>query len=113
VENHAFDLGALYMTAGVIASLANGTYACAIAESFPLDVRFSGVATAMNLGLTTALGLTPLAAHMLDSRSHASPALVMEACALIAFAASFGMMRCARPASATKMHMRAPLRERP
>jgi hypothetical protein len=99
--------------AGIIASLTNGTYACAIAESFPLDVRFSGVAAAMNLGLTLALGLTPLAAHFLDARLRASPAIVMVACALLSFAASFRMARNARPVDATDVDLRSPLRERP
>lgn len=113
VTNRLCSLAPLYVMAGVVASLANGTYACAIAESFPLDVRFSGVATAMNLGLTLALGLTPLAAHFLDARLRASPALVMVACALLSFAASFGMARNARPANATDVNIRSPLRERP
>nr|WP_284506713.1 MFS transporter [Caballeronia sp. GAWG1-5s-s] len=113
VTNRLCSLAALYVMAGVVASLANGTYACAIAESFPLDVRFSGVATAMNLGLTLALGLTPLAAHFLDARLRASPALVLVACALLSFAASFGIARNARPASATDVNIRSPLRERP
>jgi MFS family permease len=113
VTNRSCSLSTLYVMAGVIASLANGTYACAIAESFPLDVRFSGVATAMNLGLTCALGLTPLAAHLLDARLHASPALVMVACALLSFAASFGMARNARPPNATDVKVRSPLREHP
>ncbi|MCE4543907.1 MULTISPECIES: hypothetical protein [unclassified Caballeronia] len=67
----------------------------------------------MNLGLTLALGLTPLAAHFLDARLRASPALVMVACALLSFAASFGMARNARPANATDVNIRSPLRERP
>ena len=113
VTNRSCSLAALYVMAGVIASLANGTYACAIAESFPLDVRFSGVAAAMNLGLTLALGLTPLAAHFLDARLRASPAIVMVACALLSFAASFRMARNARPVDATDVDLRSPLRERP
>jgi MFS family permease len=113
VARHSVSLSALYVMAGVVASLANGTFACAIAESFPLDVRFSCVATAMNLGLVTALGLTPLAAHVLEHSLRASPAYVTEACALLAFAASFGLTHQRRPAGAIEASMGSPLRERP
>ena len=92
---HYASLPALFLMAGVVSSLANGTFACAIAEMFPLDVRFSGVATAMNLGLSASLGLTPLAANFLVSGLHwmPAPALVMVLCSALAFAASFGMKR--------------------
>jgi MFS family permease len=92
---HYASLSVLFLMAGVVASLANGTFACAIAEMFPVDVRFSGVATAMNLGLATSLGLTPLAANILVSSLHwtSAPALVIVLCSALAFAASFGMKR--------------------
>jgi MFS family permease len=113
ITRHSFSLSALYVMAGVVASFANGTFACAIAESFPMDVRFSCVATAMNLGLVTALGLTPLAAHVLEHSFHASPALVTVACAVLAFVASFGMTREKRSASAIDPHLSSQLSERP
>ncbi|SAK50317.1 major facilitator transporter [Caballeronia temeraria] len=112
VTRHAVSLAALYVMAGVVASLANGTFACAIAEAFPLDVRFSCVATAMNLGLVVALGLTPLAAHVLEHGLRASPALVTEACAVLAFAASFGMTHRRRSASTIDENLPSPLSER-
>jgi MFS family permease len=92
---HYASLSVLFLMAGVFASLANGTFACAIAEMFPVDVRFSGVATAMNLGLATSLGLTPLAANILASSLNwtPAPALVIVLCSALAFAASFGMKR--------------------
>lgn len=90
---HYASLPVLYVMAGVIASLANGTFACALAEMFPVDVRFSGVATAMNLGLAAPLALTPLAANILVSGLHWTPALVMVLCSALAFVASFGMNR--------------------
>jgi len=111
VARHFFSLSALFMMAGVVASLANGTYACAIAEMFPLDVRFSGVATAMNVGLATALGLTPLAASVLASGLHATPALVIVVCAALAFAASFGMKRERRHADAADANVRSRCKE--
>jgi MFS family permease len=100
VANHYASLLVLYLIAGVIASLANGTFACAIADMFSVDVRFSGVATAMNLGLAVPVALTPLAANMLASGLHwtPAPALVMVLCSALAFAASFGMNRGPRRA---------------
>jgi MFS family permease len=92
---HYVSLPALFLMAGVVSSFANGTFACAIAEMFPVDVRFSGVATSMNLGLSASLGLTPLAANFLVSGLHwmPAPALVIVLCSALAFAASFGMKR--------------------
>jgi MFS family permease len=94
VDLHA-NLATLLFIAGAVASFTNGTYGCAIAELFPVDVRFSGVAAAMSLGLAVTMGLTPLAASFLSADLHwtPAPALVMMAGALVAFAASFGMAR--------------------
>jgi MFS family permease len=82
-----------YVTAGIIASFANGTFACAIAELFPVGVRFSGVGAAMNLGLAASIGTAPLIASVLVARTHwpPAPALFMVLCAALAFMASFGM----------------------
>jgi MFS family permease len=94
VHLHA-NLLALFLIAGAIASFTNGTYGCAIAEQFPVDVRFSGVAAAMNLGVAVTMGVTPFAASLLVADLHwtPAPALVMMAGALVAFASSFGMAR--------------------
>jgi len=113
VTRHSLSLSALYAMAAVIASLANGTFACAIAESFPLDVRFSCLATAMNLGLVTALGLTPLAAHLLEHTFNASPALVTGVCAVLAFVASFATKGQEPSTSAIDKRLHSQLSERP
>ncbi|MDN7182500.1 MFS transporter [Caballeronia sp. SEWSISQ10-4 2] len=83
----------LFVMAGMVASFANGTFACAIAELFPVGVRFSGVGTAMNLGLAASIGTAPLIANVLVTRTHwpPAPALFMMLCATFAFMASFGM----------------------
>jgi MFS family permease len=98
------NLAALFFIAGVIASFTNGTYGCAMAELFPVDVRFSGVAAALNLGLAVTMGLTPLVASLLvaDLRWTPAPALVMMVGALVAFASSFGMRRVRRPAAVSR-----------
>ncbi|PRX36374.1 putative MFS family arabinose efflux permease [Paraburkholderia sp. BL18I3N2] len=111
---HYANLTALFVMAGVVSSFANGTFACAIAEMFPIDVRFSGVATAMNLGLSASLGLTPLAAHFLVAGLHwmPAPALVMVLCSALAFAASFGMKRERRRADVVVMSRNSRWQER-
>lgn len=97
VTRHQANLSLLFLIAGVVASLPNGTYACAIAEMFPVDVRFSGLAAAMNFGLVAPMAMAPLAVSILASRTHwtFAPALVLVLCAAFAFVASFRMKgRC-------------------
>jgi hypothetical protein len=87
------SLPVLFVAAGIVASFANGTFASAVAELFPVGVRFSGVGTAMNLGLAASMGTAPLIASVLVARMHwpPAPALFMVLCATLAFVASFGM----------------------
>ncbi|MFM0694277.1 putative MFS family arabinose efflux permease [Paraburkholderia sp. GV068] len=106
------NLTAWFILAGTVTSLANGVYACAIAEMFPVDVRFSGLATAMNLGLAASLGLTPLAAHIAASNAHWNPGLPLVACAAFAFAASFGMRRVPRRGDSDEASRRSRREER-
>ncbi|WP_201642546.1 MFS transporter [Paraburkholderia metrosideri] len=95
VDAHIASLTLLFSAAAVVASFVNGTYACAIAEMFPVDVRFSGLAMAINLGLAIPMGLAPLTANLLSVHLHSSiaPALLIVVCAMFAFTASFGMNR--------------------
>jgi MFS family permease len=95
VSRERADLLIWFSLAGVVASFAAGTFACAIAEMFPLGVRFSGTGCAMNLGLAATMGTAPLAATILVERTHwiAAPALLMVFCAGIGFVASFAMRR--------------------
>jgi MFS family permease len=93
VSRERADLLIWFFLAGVVASFAAGTFACAIAEMFPIGVRFSGVGCAMNLGLAATMGTAPLAATILVARTHwnAAPALLMVLCAGLGFVASFAM----------------------
>lgn len=111
---HQASLPLLFLTAGVVASFANGTYACAIAEMFPVDVRFSGLATAMNIGLAAPMAIAPLTASILASRTHwtFAPSLVMVLCATFAFGASFKMKRQRREAVNCKVGNESLLQER-
>ncbi|SDR23038.1 Predicted arabinose efflux permease, MFS family [Paraburkholderia fungorum] len=95
VHAHVASLTLLFSATAVVASFVNGTYACAIAEMFPVDVRFSGLAMAINLGLAIPMGIAPLVASLLSAhlRSSIAPALPIVVCAMFAFTASFGMNR--------------------
>ncbi len=114
VTRHQASLPLLFLMAGVVASFANGTYACAIAEMFPVDVRFSGLATTMNVGLAAPMAIAPLAASILASTTNwaFSPALVMVLCATFAFVASFRMKRHRQEAIGVKMGNESLLQER-
>jgi MFS family permease len=93
------DLISWFALAAVVASFANGTFACAIAEIFPIGVRYSGLGAAMNLGIAVTMGTAPLVAATLVSIAHwrAAPSLFMLLCAGLAFVASFALKpsRCA------------------
>ncbi|MFL9993539.1 MFS transporter [Paraburkholderia sediminicola] len=93
VSRDRADLLIWFLLAGVVASFAAGTFACAIAEMFPIGVRLSGLGCAMNLGLAATMGTAPLAATILVAKTHwnAAPALIMVLCAGLAFVASFAM----------------------
>jgi len=93
VSRDRADLMLWFLLAGVVASFAGGTFACAIADMFPIGVRYSGLGSAMNLGLAATMGTAPLAATILVAKTHwnAAPALIMVFFAGLAFVASFAM----------------------
>ncbi|MFM0211038.1 MFS transporter [Paraburkholderia sediminicola] len=97
LARHQADLRVIFLVAAVVASFANGTFACAIAELFPVGVRYSGVAMAINIGLATSMGVAPLAANMLIARTGwmEAPALLLVFGAALAFVASFAMRQLA------------------
>ncbi len=85
----------LFLMAGLVASLINGTFAMVLADLFPTRVRFSGVAVSYNISQTLFGGTMPLLAATLvaDTGSPASPALAMAALALVTAVASLGLKR--------------------
>lgn len=95
LARHQADLRVVFLMAATVASFANGTFACAIAEMFPVGVRYSGVALAINIGLATTMGFAPLAANLLIVKTGwmEAPALLLVCGAGLAFVASFGMRR--------------------
>lgn len=95
LARHQADLRVVFLMAAVVAAFANGTFACVIAELFPVGVRYSGVALAINLGLATSMGVAPLAANLLIAKTGwmEAPAVLLASGAVLAFVASFGMTR--------------------
>ena len=85
----------LFILAGLVAALINGTFAMVLADLFPTRVRFSGVAVAYNVSQTLFGGTVPLLASVLvaATASPASPALIVLVFAAITFVASLTLGR--------------------
>ncbi|WP_235602804.1 MFS transporter [Piscirickettsia litoralis] len=66
---------------GIISGLITGCFPCLLAEIFPVNVRYSGVAFCYNVGFAIFGGLSPLAASLLIHRTHnlSTPAWVLIA----------------------------------
>ena len=95
LRDRSLDVVTLFVLAGLVAALINGTFAMVLADLFPTRVRFSGVAVSYNISQTLFGGTVPLIAAALVASTGAptSPALVVMAFAAVAFAASFGLKR--------------------
>lgn len=87
------SLTMLLVTAGLCASLVNGTFACLLTDLFPTRIRFSGVALAFNVAFTLFSGTTPLIATSLlrELGTPVAPALVMVVCGLLTLLATLGL----------------------
>ena len=85
----------LMVMAGIVAGLANGTFAVLLTDLFPTRVRFSGVALGFNLAFTLFSGTAPLiGASLVQSTGQLnSPAWVMVVCGLLTFVVSFLLPR--------------------
>ena len=95
LAERSLGLVPLFLLAGTVAALLNGTFAMVLADLFPTRVRFSGVAVSYNVSQTLFGGTVPLlaAALVAATGSSAAPALVVTVCAGLAAAASFGLKR--------------------
>ena len=90
---HTVNPVVLFVLAGVVFSLASGTWASVLADQFPVQVRFSGIALSYNASVLVFSGFAPLLATMLirETGSLAAPAyFVIGACG-IALLASFAL----------------------
>jgi MHS family proline/betaine transporter-like MFS transporter len=83
--DHSLPLPWLFLIVGFSACFTHGTFATILADLFPTEVRFSGVAVTLNVGAVVFSGLMPLAATWLivaTGRNDAPAFLVMGAAVL-------------------------------
>ena len=92
---HGLPLGAMFLLIGLSACFTHGTFAFLLADLFPTEVRFSGVALAMNLGAVLFSALGPLLAGTLILWTGwlAVPGLLVAAAAVLALGASVALPR--------------------
>ncbi len=95
LQARSLGLVPLFVLAGLVAALFNGTFAMITADLFPTRVRFSGVAVSYNLSQTLFGGTVPLLAATLvaTTGSPTAPALIVAGFAAVALLASVGLKR--------------------
>jgi MFS family permease len=95
LAGHAMPLVPLFALIGLSACFTHGTFAAILADLFPTEVRFSGVALAMNLGAVVFSGLGPVAATALIQATGRPevPGYLLAGSALVALGASFWLKR--------------------
>ncbi|MGF6978889.1 MFS family permease [Paraburkholderia sp. JPY465] len=101
--NHTVDPVVLFVLAAVVFSLASGTWPSVLADQFPVQVRFSGIALAYNISVVVFSGFAPLLATMLvrATGSLTAPAYYVVGTCAVALLASFALPRHSlRPISA-------------
>lgn len=88
---HGMALPKLFLLIGLSAAFTHGTFAFLLADLFPTEVRFTGVALAMNLGAVIFSGLGPLLASslMLWTGWQAVPGTIVTAAAVLSLVATF------------------------
>ena len=93
--DHAMPLSLLFLLIGLSACATHGTFASILADLFPTEVRFSGVALTMNLSAVVFSGLGPLAAtwFILTTGNPAAPGFLIVFAAVLSFAFSFALKR--------------------
>jgi MFS family permease len=92
---HSMGPTLLLVSAGVVASLFNGSFAVLLTDLFPTRVRFSGVALGFNIAFTAFSGTAPLVATSLIRATgmETAPAFIMVVCGLITLAGSLALSR--------------------
>jgi MFS transporter, MHS family, proline/betaine transporter len=93
--DRSVNLNLLFVMAGAVAALVNGTMAGVVADLFPTRIRFSGVAVSFNLAFSIFSGIAPLAAVELVKvlASPTGPAYYMCLCGAITFVGSLFLRR--------------------
>ncbi|KAA1002459.1 MHS family MFS transporter [Paraburkholderia panacisoli] len=92
---HSMNLTALFVLAALVFSLASGTWASLLADFFPVQVRFSGIALAYNVSVVVFSGFAALFASTVIrvTGSAASPAWYVIGCSLVTLVASLVQYR--------------------
>ena len=92
---HGLPIWAMFLLIGLSACFTHGTFAFLLADLFPAEVRFSGVALAMNLSSVVFSALGPLLAGLLILWTGwlAVPGVLVAAAALLALGASLVVPR--------------------
>jgi MFS transporter, MHS family, proline/betaine transporter len=85
---------ALFLGAGIVASLVNGPMTGVVADVFATRIRFSGVAVSFNLAFSVFSGTAPLLATLLAKTfTPTTPAYLMLGCALVTLASTLVLKR--------------------
>jgi MFS family permease len=89
------DLATAAALMGLVGGLVAGTYACILADLFPTEVRFSGVALSLNLSTVIFTGLTPVAITFLMRMTNLAsmPGVYLALVAALAFFAGLLLKR--------------------
>ncbi|CAB3709288.1 MFS transporter [Paraburkholderia rhynchosiae] len=89
VAAHQIDPFVAFMTIGFVGGFVNGAYAYLLADLFPTNVRFSGIALSLNLATVVFTGITPLVVTQLlhHTGSTTAPGIFLTGIALIALLA--------------------------
>ncbi len=92
---HGMALSMLFLLIGLSAAFTHGTFAFLLADLFPTDVRFTGVALSMNLGAVVFSALGPLLASSLILWTGwlAVPGTIVAGAAVLALAATAWLPR--------------------
>ncbi len=92
---HELPLATLFLLIGLSAAFTHGTFAAILADLFPTEVRFSGIALSLNLSSVIFSGLGPLAATSLIAATGRpeAPAILLAAAAALAFGMSLRLKR--------------------
>ncbi|MFL9891271.1 MFS transporter [Paraburkholderia sp. RL17-381-BIF-C] len=95
IAAHEIDPVFAFVVIGFVGGLVNGSYAYLLADLFPTNVRFSGIALSLNLATVIFTGITPLVVTQLlhKTGSAAAPGLFLTGIAVIALAAGLGLKR--------------------
>lgn len=89
LSTHSVNPVLLFVLAALVFSLASGTWASVLADHFPVQIRFSGIALSYNVAVVAFSGFAPLLATMLirETGSLAAPALYVIAASAVTLVA--------------------------